>query len=277
MGEGVTTPKTPRCPELGLAASTAYKERRCRCEVCRGWMSAKNAAYRAGYRAEPMRVATTHPSIPPVDVTTLEGQEALWAAFMEAFLLDLNYAADIMEASVPIADGRVLVDSPLRDLASAMREVPAETRKHIASETKKNAQPIWEQELRERAASRIQQRALVNSGRVGVTARNVFLRSVVFGVLTLAGIAGTVILQIHRPDATASFTTFVFQMLGLVAVAGGLGAGLNSVQQKVEAVQRQTNGTLSKKDEEITRLNAEVAALNRLLHPEDPNAEGHGP
>lgn len=92
---------------------------------------------------------------------------------------------------------------------------------------------------------------------------------IVFGVLTLASIAGALILYIHRPDATASFTTFVFQMLGLVVVAGGLGAGLNQVQQSVQAVQRQTNGTLSKKDEEITRLNAEVAALNRKLHPED--------
>ncbi len=96
---------------------------------------------------------------------------------------------------------------------------------------------------------------------------------VVFGVLTLACIAGTVILQIHRPDATASFTTFVFQMLGLVVVAGGLGAGLNTVNQKIETVQRQTNGTLSKKDDEIARLNAEVAVLNRQLHPDE---DGHG-
>lgn len=78
----------------------------------------------------------------------------------------------------------LLVDSPLRDLASTMREVPADVRKNIASQTKKNADPIWNQELRERAASRIQQRALVNSGRVGVTARNVFLRSGAVGKLS---------------------------------------------------------------------------------------------
>lgn len=95
----------------------------------------------------------------------------------------------------------------------------------------------------------------------------------VFGILALAAIAGALILYIHRPDATASFTTFVFQMSGLVVVAGGLGAGLNSVQQKVEAVQKQTNGTLSKKDEEITRLNEEVAKLNRQLRPE-ANTDG---
>lgn len=65
-----------------------------------------------------------------------------------------------------------------------MREVPADVRKNIASQTKVHAQPIWNQELRERAASRIQQRALVNSGRVGVTARNVFLRSGAVGRLS---------------------------------------------------------------------------------------------
>jgi hypothetical protein len=89
----------------------------------------------------------------------------------------------------------------------------------------------------------------------------------VFGLLAAIGIAGTLILQIHRPDATATFTALLVQVLGLVVVAGGLGAGLNSVQQKIETVQKQTNGTLSKKDDEIARLNAEVAELNRQLHP----------
>lgn len=78
----------------------------------------------------------------------------------------------------------LLVDSPLRDLAFAMRGVPADVRKHIASETRRNALPIWQQELRERGTTRIQQRALVTSGRVGVTARNVFLRSGAVGKLS---------------------------------------------------------------------------------------------
>lgn len=45
------------------------------------------------------------------------------------------------------------------------------------------------------------------------------------------------------------------------------------MQQKVDAVQKQTNGTLSKKDDEIVRLNDEVARLNRQLHPD---GEDHG-
>ncbi|MGN7968023.1 hypothetical protein [Microbacterium sp. 22296] len=97
---------------------------------------------------------------------------------------------------------------------------------------------------------------------------------IVFGLITLAGIAGAVFIMIHRPDATATFTTFLLTLLGLVVVAGGLGAGLNSVQQKIETVQRQTNGTLSKKDEEIARLNAEVANLNRQLNPDTEHTDG---
>lgn len=77
---------------------------------------------------------------------------------------------------------------------------------------------------------------------------------VVFGVLVLASIAGVIILQIHRPDATATFTSFVVQMLGLVVVAGGLGAGLNSIQTKVDNVQKQTNGMNTALRDENNRL-----------------------
>lgn len=78
-----------------------------------------------------------------------------------------------------MAGGRIslLVDSPLRDMLLAARELPADVRKEIGVQTKKAAEPIWFEETRGRAATRLQQRALVNSARVGVTARNVFLRS----------------------------------------------------------------------------------------------------
>lgn len=65
-----------------------------------------------------------------------------------------------------------------------MREVPADVRKRVSTQTKKNAMPIWRSELAERAPTRFQQRALVDSARVGVTARNVFLRSGAVGKLS---------------------------------------------------------------------------------------------
>lgn len=78
----------------------------------------------------------------------------------------------------------LLVDSPLRTLAFAMREVPKETQKHIQIQTRDAALPIWQEETRARATTRLEQRALVNSARVGVTARNVFLRSGAIGKLS---------------------------------------------------------------------------------------------
>lgn len=78
-----------------------------------------------------------------------------------------------------VSQGRIsfLVDSPLRDLAIVYRAVPADARKHINRETKGAAQPIWRGETAERAVTRIQIRTLVETAKVGVTNRNVFLRS----------------------------------------------------------------------------------------------------
>lgn len=77
----------------------------------------------------------------------------------------------------------LLVDSPLRSMLLAMRTVSEDVRKQIAAETKSEAQPIWFEELRDGAGTRLQQQTLVKSGRVGVTQRNVFLRSGSVGTL----------------------------------------------------------------------------------------------
>lgn len=78
-----------------------------------------------------------------------------------------------------MGNGRISlnIDSPLRSMLLAMRTVPAEVRKQIAASTKRAALPIWTDETREGATTRLQQRVLVDSARVGVTQRNVFLRS----------------------------------------------------------------------------------------------------
>lgn len=75
--------------------------------------------------------------------------------------------------------GRIslLIDSPFRDMLIVLRRVPAEARKQMLKHARSEAEPIWFEETRGRADSRIQQRVLVNSARVGVTGRNVFLRS----------------------------------------------------------------------------------------------------
>ncbi|WP_262002227.1 hypothetical protein [Microbacterium sp. Mcb102] len=81
--------------------------------------------------------------------------------------------------------GRIslLIDSPLRSLAIAYRTFPAEVRKQINRHTKTEGQPIWKGEVAERAVTRIQHRALVDTAKVGVTNQNVFLRSATTGKL----------------------------------------------------------------------------------------------
>lgn len=78
----------------------------------------------------------------------------------------------------------LLIDSPLQDLANSLRAVGPELRSQISTHTKADAQPIWFDEVKGRAVTRLKQRALVSTARVGVTSRNVLLRS---GGLTFKG------------------------------------------------------------------------------------------
>jgi len=90
--------------------------------------------------------------------------------------------------------GRIslLIDSPLRDLLIALRAVPAEARKNVTTYTRKNAEPIWFEEVRGKANTRLQQRALVDSARVGVATRNIYLRSGGVGVMSSGAAVPTV-------------------------------------------------------------------------------------
>ncbi len=91
-------------------------------------------------------------------------------------------------------NGRIslLIDSPLRDLLISLRAVPAEARKNVTAFTRKNAEPIWVEETRDMAGTRLQQRALVNTARVGVTTRNIYLRSGGVGTMSSGAAVSTV-------------------------------------------------------------------------------------
>lgn len=71
----------------------------------------------------------------------------------------------------------LLVESPLQDLARSLRVVPREVRAQINRHTKDAANPIWFEETRDRAATKVKQRVLVNTARVSVTSRNVILKA----------------------------------------------------------------------------------------------------
>lgn len=69
------------------------------------------------------------------------------------------------------------IDSPLRDMLILLNAVPKEAGKQAMKYARTAAQPIWKEETAGRAVNRVQQRVLVDSARVGVTGRNIFLRS----------------------------------------------------------------------------------------------------
>lgn len=93
--------------------------------------------------------------------------------------------------------GRIslMIDSPLRRMLLALRTVPAEARKQAQQYANGEAQPIWMEETRDRAGTRLEQRVLVDSARVGVTARNITLRSGGVGRLS----SGTPVSVLNRP------------------------------------------------------------------------------
>jgi hypothetical protein len=78
----------------------------------------------------------------------------------------------------------LLIDSPLRDLLLRLRGVDADARKQALSAGRKEAGPIWQEELRGRITTRLQARVLSDTARVGVTARNIELKSATAGKLS---------------------------------------------------------------------------------------------
>lgn len=90
---------------------------------------------------------------------------------------------------------------------------------------------------------------------------------VTFAILAALGIIGTVILLVHRPDATATFTSFVITILGLVTVAATTFYGLGKATEKLEVVEKNTNGRLEALLARAHELERENAAL-RATHPD---------
>ena len=85
-------------------------------------------------------------------------------------------------------------------------------------------------------------------------------RTVVFAVFASIGgilIIGMVFLTAFRPEATATMLNSGITVMSLVSVFAGTAYGFGKLNEKVEEVKTQTNGTLTKKDEEIARLKKE--------------------
>lgn len=75
-----------------------------------------------------------------------------------------------------------------------------------------------------------------------------------FAVLAGLGMIGCAVLLIVRPDATATFTSTVTIILGLVVTAASTFYGFGKQGEKLEKIERQTNGNLSTLTDENKRL-----------------------
>lgn len=71
---------------------------------------------------------------------------------------------------------------------------------------------------------------------------------VVFACVATVGLIGVMVLLIHRPDASATFISTLVTVLSLISVFAGTAYGLGKLNEKVDTVQKQTNGQLEKRD-----------------------------
>ncbi|WP_404311284.1 hypothetical protein LG314_07890 [Agrococcus terreus] len=77
-----------------------------------------------------------------------------------------------------------------------------------------------------------------------------------FGIvagLVLVGIVGLILLTIMRPEAVTAFITHTTTLIGLALTAAGVFYVGNKTNERLESVEKNTNGRLHAKDEELAR------------------------
>lgn len=89
-------------------------------------------------------------------------------------------------------------------------------------------------------------------------------------IIALA-LVGSVVLRLLRPDAEATFINTVTTMLGILTSSLVMIFGLGTTNKKIEEVQRQTNGTLSRERDENKALRELLAANG--INPEAPDTD----
>lgn len=97
----------------------------------------------------------------------------------------------------------------------------------------------------------------------GVSSLTVFIT---IAVLILVGLVGATLIILIRPDATATFTNTFVLILGLATSFAGTVGLVSPIAKRVKQVEKQTNGTLSKKDEEIKNLQTQIITLGGNPH-----------
>lgn len=91
------------------------------------------------------------------------------------------------------------------------------------------------------------------------TAMNKTLIAICFFILIGLGIIGAVVLLVYRPDQLGSFIAAITTLLGIGSTAVLMIYGLGKQGQQLDTIKANTNGTLSKLQEENTRLTDIIA------------------
>ncbi|RBO72765.1 hypothetical protein [Microbacterium sp. H6] len=81
----------------------------------------------------------------------------------------------------------------------------------------------------------------------------------IISILAGLGLIGVVLLLIVKPDATATLMNFLFTLLTLLAGFGGLATMQAQQNKEIATIKANTNGTLSRKEEEIAVLRGALA------------------
>jgi hypothetical protein len=86
---------------------------------------------------------------------------------------------------------------------------------------------------------------------------------VVFACAVVVSIASVTVIAILRPEATGTIVNTIVVLLTVLSGFAVTAYGLIKVTDKVETVQKQTNGTLSAKDARIDELTSIILRMER--------------
>lgn len=105
-----------------------------------------------------------------------------------------------------------------------------------------------------------------------------------FAALAGVGLVGSVVLAIHRPDATATFTGLIVTVLGIAASAAGTfyalgkqGEKIESQTSKLDTVAKNVNGNTSRLLEAVEALLAERGVATTQQAPPVQNYSASEP
>ena len=77
---------------------------------------------------------------------------------------------------------------------------------------------------------------------------------ITIAILVAIGIIGSVLIILVRPGSTAEFTNTFVLIVGIAISFAGTAGLVNPIAKRVRKVEKQTNGMLSRRDEEIRML-----------------------